>query len=700
MIRRAMHGLLERLRAARPASPWDRATAAVLICALLLVAATFRDYGSTWDERFQRAVGMAAVAWWSTGGADTRALEGGETGNLNLYGGLFEGAGEIAAAVLPFDPLESRHLVIAVTALLGVLGTALLARRLGGPRAGFFAAVLLLTTPGWWGHGFANSKDVPFAAPYPWLVLAFLKLADDLPRVTPRRVVAAGLALGAGLAARPGGLVLVIPLACAIVAVRAVARGAAAPPGERAGIAAGAAGGLVAAIAIAWVLMLLTWPYGLTHPLAGPAQAIDAARSHPWNGLVRFAGAWHPSTSLPRSYAPGWFLASLPESWHLVALAGVWAAASTWRRARPWTASPAAWLDPLLVAAAGFGPILAAVVTRPILYDGVRHLLFTVPALAALFGWILSATVDRLPRPAARIALASAAALAALAAVDAARLHPYEYVYFNRAVAGGLAAASRDFELDYWGAAGREAMAWVVENVRARGGGPVSVTTTADPSTAEHWIEGDTAARARFLFVPGDGATLHLATTRWFSHRSTGRVLHVVERMGVPLLYVIDTADDGGRLVLEAGDLALTFPPGSGWRGRAVPEAGDERARYALVRARGGTDAMDLLILTPRTGPVPDERQLREEVAAIARSLPEARRGMPGEPTPLRGPVARGWAAPAGDSRSGATVAGLRVGDAAVLVVARHASGDAGALELLDWLQGARLAPPPDRRPP
>src|SRR5512140_3578274 len=123
--------------AAAHAPRWSTATFGLLAVAALLVGATFRDYGSTWDERVQAELGRDVVAWFASGGADSRALSGGSAGDLHLYGGAFEAAVELAAAALPFDPVDTRHLVNALAALAGVAGAALLARRLGGARAGF-----------------------------------------------------------------------------------------------------------------------------------------------------------------------------------------------------------------------------------------------------------------------------------------------------------------------------------------------------------------------------------------------------------------------------------------------------------------------------------------------------------------------------------------------------------------------------------
>ena len=60
--------------------------------------------------------------------------------------------------------------------------------------------------------------------------------------------------------------------------------------------------------------------------------------------------------------------------------------------------------------------------------------------------------------------------------IDGLRLHPYEYIYYNRLV-GGVQGAFRRFELDYWGTSYREAAAYL---------------DAAAPANATVWVEGPT----------------------------------------------------------------------------------------------------------------------------------------------------------------------------------------------------------------
>jgi hypothetical protein len=693
------------LRRGLPADGWDRATIALLVLAASVGVAVFRDYGATWDERLQRSIGRAVLSWLGSGGSDPSALQGGENGNLHLYGGFFEAAAELAARNLPFDPVDSRHLATGVVALIGVIGTALLSRRLGGPRAGFAAALLLLTTPAWWGHAFGNSKDVPFAAPYPWILLTLMKMADGSPPASRRTTVHAGVALGAGLAARPGGLVVLLPLALVALGVRAAPSLIRLPRADRSTVVRSLTASIVAVVVTAWLIMVAAWPYGLLHPLSGPFEAVAAAREFRWTAFVRFAGEWVRATELPRSYAPVWFLKTLPEGWFVAAAAGAALfAQAVWRDRRVLRRASTSTLDHLLVAAAGLGPVVAVVLVRPVLYDGVRHLLFVLPPLAALAGSALSSAISTFPPLLSRPMLATAAAGTALAIADMAALHPYQYVYFNRTIGGGLASGASDFELDYWGATGREAMRWLVEHQGPPGREPLRVKTTADAFVAAHWIEGSPDARSRYTFAPSPRPDLMIALPRWYEHRTPGKVLHVVRRMGVPLAYVLDVRPDGGETVLEGGDFALTLDVPPGWSGRAAFVPDRDFARYAFTADGPPRSELTLALLTPGSGPVPAEGDLELMALERAQALaPSSSRALVFErivrPTVLGGFTV----APAESAEGFATVAvsALRVGPAALLAELRTTgSEEETARELRSLLAGVRPATPENRRLP
>jgi hypothetical protein len=207
---------------------------------------------------------------------------------------------------------------------------------------------------------------------------------------------------------------------------------------------------------LAYAVMALVWPWSVIDPL-NPLQAV-AYFSHffevPWHEL--FAGALVTVTDMPRSYVPTLLALQLPEIFLTLALAGtVGASIAACRRG----VAPNRRAVLLLVLLAATLPIVVTVLARPAMYNGIRHFVFVLPPLAVLGGLASAWLVVALRQFSG--ALAAAAGIVFLAGValpivDMARLHPYEYTFFNR-LAGGVAGAHGRYMLDYWGLSFKQA---------------------------------------------------------------------------------------------------------------------------------------------------------------------------------------------------------------------------------------------------
>jgi hypothetical protein len=102
----------------------------------------------------------------------------------------------------------------------------------------------------------------------------------------------------------------------------------------------------------------------------------------------------------------------------------------------------------VLVVVAALAPIVFVTLNRSTLYDGIRHLLFTIPMLALLAAWALLRMLPLLGR--IRIVAAAAGGAYVVALVGTlVVLHPLEYVATN-AFAGGTQWSHGRFDLDYW----------------------------------------------------------------------------------------------------------------------------------------------------------------------------------------------------------------------------------------------------------
>lgn len=420
----------------------DRATLGLLGAAALLVLLTFRSYGVTWDEPGLRDYGRMLVDWYASGFADDRAFA---FANLRYYGGAFDIAATLLEPLTPLEPYRLRHLM---GGLIGVAGLALawrVARHLGGPRAGLLAVLALATLPGWWGHMFFNSKDVPFAVGTLGSIAAWLRCLEEWPRPRPGSALLLGLAVGLTLGVRIGGVVLAVPFAAPLLALAladARARGARAAIGA---LARGLAR-LWPALPALLAVLIPAWPWVALAP-GNLAEALAYLSRFPYTADTIFAGRRYPAPAVPASYWPTLLVVQLTE----VMLAGLAAAVLLLPRAPAADRRRRRRLALLTVLVAALFPIAYAVLARPTAYNNLRHFIFVLPPLAVLAGLgldrLLGLIEGRAPRP---LAVAALALGFALPTWRIAQLHPYEYVYFND-LSGGVKAAEGRFELDYWG---------------------------------------------------------------------------------------------------------------------------------------------------------------------------------------------------------------------------------------------------------
>lgn len=523
---------------------WLRRLAGAFLVGLgLLIGLTFRDYGPSWDEALQRTYGEDAVRWYATLGRDQSVLE---LRNLYLYGAFFELVAQLAGWLLPFGLYENRHLVTALFGLLAVGATWLIGRRLGGELCGLLAALFLTATPVFYGHMFFNPKDTPFAALFALGVSCLYRSYDRLPRPGLGLLVATGLVVGLAAGVRVGGLMLLgfqLLLWSGWLAARAILRGPADPVALVPLLRRLGRSFLTVAL-VAWSVMILVWPWAQLDPFSNPLTAAAALSKFSEMQIpVFFQGQYWPATELPRTYGLTWYAIALPEFYLLAFAVGlvVLLRGATSLKTRL-TRDP----DPLVKVAAlvclAVFPVAYAALSGAVLYDGLRHFLFTLPLLAVLCATAVVGALRALSSRLARSLLAAAVvASLAVTILDMVELHPYEYVYVNRTIGGGLRAASARFETDYWALAYKEGVEWVLANYEPRSPGRVGVASCAQGFQAEYFLNKTEAAQQRFVPANARTAQVFLATTRANCRPpASGRVVHVVSRMDTPLLYVLE----------------------------------------------------------------------------------------------------------------------------------------------------------------
>jgi hypothetical protein len=437
--------------------------AVAVLCAVAAIALlTFRDYGLSWDDYTHSEYGELLLDFYASGFSDQRALS---WVNLYYYGGGFDLLAALVAKALPFTLFETRRLVGAAVGILGLFLTWRLGRRVGGPLAGLTALVLLAACPLYYGHMFMNPKDSPFAVAMAIFLFGLVRVFEVYPRVTIAGGALVGVGFGLAFGSRIMGAFGAIEALAALAllfALEACAQGIRPASARLFQFVLR----LVPALLLAYAVMALVWPWSVIDPL-NPFRAVEYF-SHffekPWH--EQFGGRLISVPDMPRSYAPTLFALKLPEIFLVLGLAGaVGALAATFRR----DVVPNRRAILLLIALAALLPLAVTVALRPAMYNGIRHFIFVVPPLAVLAGlaaaWLFDAT--RQNRFVAIVAVGVIVAGIAEPVVAMARLHPYEYTYYNW-MSGGVRHARDRYMLDYWGLSFKQASRALLDKLAER----------------------------------------------------------------------------------------------------------------------------------------------------------------------------------------------------------------------------------------
>ena len=523
----------------------DRLALGTLALIAVIAALTFRDYGLGWDDYTHAQYGELLLALYGSGFQDTRALA---FVNLYLYGGGFDMAAALLAKLLPFGLFETRRLLGAAVGILGLAVTWRIGRRIGGPRTGLLALLLLAACPLYYGHMFINPKDAPFAVAMAIFLLGLVRALEEYPKPGPATLTILGLGFGLAIGSR---IMAGFGVLAALAAFAMIAGLEARSQGWR---IAGARLGmsllrLWPAAALAYALMALLWPWSVIDPL-NPIRALGVF-SHffekPWQEL--FEGALLTPPDMPRRYVPELMALKLPEIFWLLGLAG---AGGALIRATQRQFPPQLRAIMLALALAATLPVVVTVLTRPAMYNGIRHFIFIMPPLAVMAALAANALYRRARDPLLRATLIVVLIAGLIAPVaQMIRLHPYQYVHFNL-TAGGPSGARDRFMLDYWGLSLKQAGEALQKSLAERGeqkpAGRKWQVAVCGPHPGAQVALGD-------AFEPtweAKGADFALMLGEFYCARLDAPLIAAIERAGVTFAraYDIRGRDVGGLFTI------------------------------------------------------------------------------------------------------------------------------------------------------
>ena len=517
---------------------YDTVTVVFIVTIAVIALWTFKDYAISNDEGVQHHYGELILDYYASGFRDQSIFT---FQNLYLYGGLFDIIVVALSHLIPIDPYDLRHILCVLIGIGGICATAATARLIAGPRAGLIAAISLSISGVWYGTMFNHTKDIPFAAAMMGATLLLIRIARQLPLPRARDIAALGLLAGVALGMRVLGLLLLIYAGFAIALYLPLAE----PDGRtRWRFAIESFLRMLPALALAYIIMILAWPWAALAPL-NPIRGLLAFSEFKYGIRTVLAGRIYDMADVPRLYVPIYVLIRVPL---LVlfgaALAVITALSPAGATARP----PTQRRDIFLLSIAVIFPLACEVIGHGPAFTGLRHFLFVIPPLAALAGIGLDNALTVLAAR-GRLFLYSGLAFVTACCLDNAatlvRLHPDEYLFYN-AVVGGLAGASRRYDLDYWFNSMPEAInkleAYLRRSTPSDPNWQAQVYSVAVCGERLSFEKNVTLPQLRWDFMPTWEQSDFFITSTQMNCDSDldGRVVATVERLGVVIAYVKD----------------------------------------------------------------------------------------------------------------------------------------------------------------
>jgi hypothetical protein len=156
---------------------------------------------------------------------------------------------------------------------------------------------------------------------------------------------------------------------------------------------------------------------------------------------VLFADQVYRAYDLPRRYLPFFLIFTLTEIVWPLFLLGLIAA---YRKLKN---DLTKLIQGLLILSWFVIPLAYAIISRPPMYDGMRHFLFILPPVFFFIGFAFEFLFRIINQKWINIALVTIVLVPGF--IGIVQLHPYEYTYYNSWI-GGTAGAFRHYETDYW----------------------------------------------------------------------------------------------------------------------------------------------------------------------------------------------------------------------------------------------------------
>jgi len=426
----------------------------VSVLLLVIIVILSRNAGISGDEYFHVDHAEKVYNYYTTGGADTLALND-PKGLLHLYGQSLDNEVHFFNEWFHVkDIYQTRHFFNSLTGWILILFSGLIASLIFGWRAGILAMLLVFFSPKILGHSFNNPKDLPFASAYIFTIYFILKFIKEIPKNKWVTMLFIGLGIGWAISLRIGGVIL-IPYLLMFVGIYYLSEKRFYKSGGF--IEALKKVGFILVIIIAgYFVGLLLWPYALQNPIKNPLASLKEMSNYGMGINQLFEGEIQMSKNLPWYYGLKYILITNP----IIVFIGLvlFLATVPIRKA---TKNDFLYYFYLFFAFAF--PIAYIIYQGSNIYGGWRHLLWTYSPIVILAAGGFDYFLNKNNKYIKYGTLAVIVILMFHPVKHTIKNHPFEYVYYNQLV-GGTKGAYGNYEMDYYYHSLREGADWLIEN--------------------------------------------------------------------------------------------------------------------------------------------------------------------------------------------------------------------------------------------
>ena len=443
-----------------------------------------QQYGMTWDEKQHDEYSKVAYNWVSTFGDDTAALAE-STSNQDYVRQIFRHYGEhmnlIAAIVyntFDTDPYNTRHFIISLYGLIGLICVGLTLRALTSWRGAIIALLFVGLNPSWLGFSMNNPTDIPFAAGFAVSGYFMVRVLQNMPRPKSKHITWLGIGIGIGIGSRVGAILLIAYMGL-FMGIQWLAYCIK----NKKGIFSEGVGAyfktLIRIGALGYLFGILLWPYALSNPIKNVYISFKKSSENAFyaNNTELFEG----KRLYMLTEAPGYYVVKFLSIGNpIYLLAGIALTLLLLNWLRKYVNAGYVLMFVFMMAF----PVAWAEYTDLNYYNGWRHYLFIIPSMVVLSALSYEFLFHALKNKIAQIAIFGVMLVAfGKPLLWEIKNHPNQYVYFNEFV-GGINGAYGNYETDYYSNSCRAAAEWIAQQEPNK---KVLIGINNEPLTASYY---------------------------------------------------------------------------------------------------------------------------------------------------------------------------------------------------------------------